>query len=387
MLNQVIKQFESVSKEASRAPKETRYWFYETNKIKPFTLHEKIEYGVKLLEMALAKSNYPVVSCSFGMDSMTVLYMAREAMKRLGRNPSDLPVVYNNTLNEFPEVRLFAKKIAVEWDLTVLEYKPKKVLKKIIQDNGGITDDYFMKRKADRSNGRPLSAKCCETLKHEPMRRAVKEHKFDLIINGLREEESNQRRLAAFRDGDYFYSVKEWKSYMIRPIQWLSEVELWDYAQEVNLPFNDLYYKNMIQEYPANDKLQFEMQTNFDALQLSGLDVEALMDEQVQTVTRPQALVLNKMGFKIFTPRTGCQACPIPLKYGGLSWMRRYYPKTYNAMIHNLGYGPVLIKLIPDEVKQDIENFMDIDLDTDNISDILSEILEYRPCTFDKIES
>lgn len=78
--------------------------------------------------------------------------------------------------------------------------------------------------------------------------------------------------------------------------------------------------------------------------------------------------------------------CPIPVKYGYMQWMRLYYPKVYNAMVHNLGYGKVLIEMIPEEIREEIKEFTGIDVTAENAHEHLREILEAKPCTFDSFE-
>lgn len=76
--------------------------------------------------------------------------------------------------------------------------------------------------------------------------------------------------------------------------------------------------------------------------------------------------------------------CPIPVKYGYMQWMRINYDKVYNAMVYNLGYGEALVSMIPKEVREEIEYIMGIELTPENIHTHLKEILEVKPCTFDK---
>lgn len=361
----------------TRASKEVRYAHFEADKKGHTDLNEKERRSIELLKMALNRADKPVVSCSFGIDSILSLYLTRKALTELGRDPSDIDVIWNDTLNEFPEVRKYAADLRDKWNLRLIITKPKKPLKKVIDDNGGITSDYFTARKGDRRNGQPLSEKCCGTLKHEPMRRAIKEHAWDLVINGLRADESRQRLLASLRDGEFFYSSKEWKALVVRPILWWSEEDVWNYVENEGIPYNDLYRKNLIREYPDNlDEIS-------DELKAIGIDVEELREGQVRSVTRLQAIKLEKLGFKIFTPRTGCQMCPIPVKFGYMQWMRLYYPKVYNAMVHNLGYGKVLIGMVPEDVRNEIRELTGIDLTAEDAAEHLKEILEAKPCSFD----
>jgi len=365
----------------TRADKATRYAHFEADKKQQTNIAEKERRSIELIKMALRRTKKPVVSCSFGIDSILTLYLVRKALVELGRDPSDIDVIWNDTLNEFPEVRQYAKQLTADWNLRLIVSKPKKPLKKIIADNGGITSDYFTARKGDRRNGQPLSEKCCGTLKHEPMKRAIKENRWDLMINGLRADESRQRLLAALRDGEFFYSIAEWKSLVTRPIQWWNEEDVWNYVEQEGIPYNDLYRKNLIKAYP--DNLEFVLAEHYDELTAIGLDVEDLRDRQTQTVERKQAMLLECIGFKLFTPRTGCMACPIPIKFGYLQWMRLYYPKVYDAMVYNLGYGKVLIEMIPEEIREEIEMFTGIDITAENAADHLKEILEAKPCALD----
>ncbi|AMB18595.1 phosphoadenosine phosphosulfate reductase [Bacillus phage Eldridge] len=367
----------------TRADKHTRYFHFELHK-GDISLAEKERWSIDLLKMALSRAERPVLSCSFGIDSIVQLHLARRALVELGRDPSELAVIWNNTLNEFQEVRVYAKQMTEEWNLNLIETKPKKPLLKIINDNGGIDSSYFTARKGARGDGQPLSEKCCNTLKHEPMNRASRLHQWDLIIAGLRGDESSQRKIAGLRDGEYFYSVSMWKSMMCRPILWWKEADIWNYVEQENIPYNGLYDKNMIKVYPSNTPHLVE--SNKDILESYGIDVAALKEQQITTVSRKQSALLKDIGFKVFTPRTGCQMCPIPVKYGYLQWMRTYYPKVYDAMVHKLGYGKALLDMIPQEVKDELKELAGIDVTAENAHEHLKEILQAKPCVFDAFE-
>ncbi|MGZ9868250.1 phosphoadenosine phosphosulfate reductase family protein [Priestia endophytica] len=364
----------------SRASRSVRYYhFWQKDRV---TLEEKERWGIDLIKLALSRAKRPVVSCSFGIDSIIVLYLTRKALIELGRDPSEILVVWNDTLNEFPEVRQYAKKLEAEWNLNLMITKPKKPLKKVIKEHGGVDSSYFFTRKGDRKNGRPLSEKCCGVLKHEPMQRAIRENNWDLQINGVRADESSQRLRACLRDGEYFYSIAEWKAYSCKPIAWWAEKDIWEYVEQENIPYNSLYEKNMIKKYPVN--LDEILHKNKKKLLNSGLDFEALKEEQLQTVTRMQAILLQEIGFDMFNPRTGCMQCPIAVKYGYLQWMRTYHPKVFNSMIHALEYGKALLDMIPDDVKEEIKAFTGIDVTEENAHEYLKEILQSKPCVFDK---
>jgi 3'-phosphoadenosine 5'-phosphosulfate sulfotransferase (PAPS reductase)/FAD synthetase len=364
----------------TRADKETRYAHYKLNKTA--TLAEKERWSIELIKMSLQRAKKPVISCSFGIDSVLDIYLTRKALVELGRDPSDIDIVWNDTANEFQEVRKYQRHLTELWNLRLVITKPKRTLKHIIEKNGGITSDYFTARKGDRRNGRPLSEKCCGTLKHDPMKKITKEQKWDLLIVGLRGDESRQRMQAGLRDGEFFYSSGEWKALVCRPILWWNEKDVWDYVYQEQIPYNELYTKNLIMEYPK--KLNEVIDKNLADLIDVDIDIEALRSEQIQTVNRLQAVVLEKLKFKMFTPRTGCMMCPIPVKYGYMQWMRLYYPKVADAMLYNLGYANALLKMLPQEVKDEIKTFTGIDPDAQDAIKYLADMLSAKPCTFDK---
>lgn len=366
----------------TRADKDVRYEVFAKRKV--LTVDEKIEYAVNLTKMALSRATNPVVSCSFGIDSILTLYVTKKALAEICRPLSSIKVVWNDTVNEFPTVRKYAKTMTESLELDLLVTKPKKPLKKIIEDNGGIDSSYFTARKGERTQGQPLSEKCCGTLKHEPMNRAIKENGFDLIINGLRADESSQRLRAALRDGEYFYSSGTWKSYMLRPILWFSDEEVWEYVFKEEIPYNELYDQNVIKEYPDNHL--FKVLELVDELKevMPEEDVEKFVGGELQMVSKKASFVLERHGYKLFTPRTGCMQCPIPVKYGYLQFMRLAYPKVYTSMIYNLGYGKALLDMVPEDVKQEVEFLTGVKIDEENAHEHLKEILESKPCVFDK---
>jgi 3'-phosphoadenosine 5'-phosphosulfate sulfotransferase (PAPS reductase)/FAD synthetase len=371
------KRLRTFNNRASRVVRYFHLWASDS-----MTLKEKERWAIDITKLALSKSERPSISCSFGIDSIVTLYIVRKALVELGRNPSDIQVVWCDTLNEFPEVRQYAKWITDEWNLNLLVQKPKKVLKKIIEDYGGVDSSYFFVTKGNRKNHtRPLSERCCETLKHEPMREVIRKNNWDLQINGIRADESAQRKNAILRDGQYFYSSSEWKTYVCRPIQWFTEKDIWEYVEQESIPYNDLYKKNMILSYPQG----FDIDLHIKELQDLNFDIDGLRNRQLYEVTRLQSIKLEELGFKMFTPKTGCQMCPIPVKYQYLQWMRHYHPKAYKAMIYNLGYGKVLLGMIPQEVKDEIEMFLGITLTEENAHEHMKDILTVKPCTFDTI--
>lgn len=197
-------------------------------------LQDKIFHSRNLIRQTLLKGleEYGdglkvVVSCSFGVDSIITLHLVSLQAAELGIS---FDTVWNNTLNEYPETRLFAKRVTKDWGLNLIEATPKKPIRKVYEENGIHS---LLKRKGDRSlnedtgkGQKPVTEKCCATLKHEPMRRSIKEHGWHIMFNGVRAGESRQRWMSTRRDGEYYYSKSEWKTWVVRPILYWTSLSL-----------------------------------------------------------------------------------------------------------------------------------------------------------------
>lgn len=371
-----------LTKENTRLPKPFITGTEDLHKV--YILQQKIDHSNRLIRETLLKGikEYGeglkvVVSCSFGVDSIVTLFLVLDVAKTLNIK---VDVVWNNTLNEYPETRLFAKRLTEEWSLRLIEATPKKTIRKIYEENGV---DSLLKRKGDRSKNadtgkgeKPVVEKCCGTLKHEPMRRAIKEHGWHIMFNGVRAGESRQRWMSSRRDGEYYYSKAEWKTWVVRPIiYWTSlsdtfnygnnkQEDIWDFVRAFDLPYNPIYDKNAVldERYTGNDVI----------------------------VKREEAERLIAEGYNVFMPRTGCQACPIPIKRGYLQYLRQVYPKVYRSMLFKLGFAEVLIREMEPEQREqlyhELNTFGIIDENTEEeIIRRLEDIIEWKPCVFDSV--
>lgn len=331
--------YDGLSVENSRTPKTETIALEEWHKYA--TLKEKEERALAFIETAIRKvqSIYGdaakiVVSCSFGIDSIVTLHLVRRVADKLGIT---FDVVWNNTLNEYPQTRKYAKELTEAWDLRLIEARPETTLTKIYETHGV---DTLFKRKGDRSNGQPVVEKCCGALKHQPMKKAIKEHGWCLMFNGVRAGESRQRWMSARRDGDLYYSRGEWKTWVARPILWWASLtdsfnygnnrqeDVWDYVKKYDIPYNPIY------------------------------DLNAVIDDKYSgnalVVDRETAQQLTAEGYNVFMPRTGCQACPIPIKRGYLRYLRQVFPKVFRAMLFQLGFARVLLAEMDERDRQSL---------------------------------
>lgn len=341
------------------------------------SLGDKEQRALTFIEQAIVKvqNDYGddariVVSCSFGIDSIVTLHLVKRVAEKLGVT---FDVVWNNTLNEYPQTRKYAKELTEAWGLNTIEARPITTLTKVYEENGV---DSLFKRKGDRSDGKPVIEKCCHHLKHQPMRKAIREHGWHLMFNGVRAGESRQRWMSARRDGEIYYSKSEWKTWVARPILWWTSLtdsfnygnnrqeDVWNYVKKYAIPYNPIY------------------------------DLNAVIDDKYSgnalVVDREAAQELVAQGYNVFMPRTGCQACPIPIKRGYLRYLRQVFPRVFRAMLFQLGFARVLIAEMDDDEREALLNEMSafgvVDEPTqDAIIERLEMVLELRPCAFDSV--
>ena len=95
----------------------------------------KLPYSKKLIltrnviETALSESSKPVVSSSFGKDSVVLLHLVHSFDK-------SVPVVFTNTGVCFRETIQYYHMLEKLWDLNVHELKPEKTFWEIVEEHG-----------------------------------------------------------------------------------------------------------------------------------------------------------------------------------------------------------------------------------------------------------
>ncbi|UCC39693.1 MAG: phosphoadenosine phosphosulfate reductase family protein [Candidatus Aminicenantes bacterium] len=240
------------------------------------SLDKKIKKAAALIKNSLKKHENPVVACSFGKDSMVVLHMVRQF-------ESDIPVMFNNTLVEYPDTYRFKNLMSKEWNLNIIETKPSKTFWWIVENYGFPL--------FTRKGHKDASKNCCRYLKEYPIAKILRKYKFDLYFTGLSRHESRLREFSAKRYGNYFYSKtqKHWKCH---PIQDWTEEDVWNYHNLYHIPHNGVYDKKS-----------------------------------------PDGFIL----------RTGCWCCTIPIKYGKTKFLRMNYPSLWRILMTK-GLGNFIVE-------------------------------------------
>ena len=234
---------------------------------------EKEQYSLKLIDKALKEHKHPVISSSFGKDSMVMLHLV---MKIAGNS---IPVLHINTGVEFPEVIDFRDKFMDKHNLTLYEAPafPESfwtLTKKYGYPVGqrGFEDDPL----------RPTS-KCCYYLKKKPLLRAIYKFNIDLSFIGLRAVESMNRAVLRKNYGDYYFHSRNKIQHCLPILDW-TDTELWEYIEDEQIEIPSLYYK-VIPERPR---------------------------------------------YKI---RLGCWACPQGWNSGKGKWLHEFYPDFYDTLM------------------------------------------------------
>lgn len=178
------------------------------------------ETAKQRIQNAIAKYGDDIaVACSFGKDSIVVLKLALEI-------DPEILVVWNNTLNEHPETIKFAKKIVKEWNLNFIENRPFVTFWDVVDEYGFPT---------------PTNRHCCDYLKLYPVQFLYKDLGIRAAFTGLRRDESRSRENLPEEGPD----TQIQDIYRYNPIVEWTELDIWNYHIQKNLPMNSLYMKGL----------------------------------------------------------------------------------------------------------------------------------------------
>ena len=240
--------------------------------------------ALKLIEKQIKKYDKPVVACSWGKDSLTVLHLVK-------RVTDNFDVLWNNTGVHYPSVYKLKKRLEKEWNLNVIETKYAKSFWEIVEEYGwpGINS-------SDRSDS--ANAACCYYIKKKPTKTAIKNNDWDLYFDGLTAYESNRRWLN-LNDYGLVHDHKGFGLRKVHPVGFWRVNDIWDYIEKHNIPYPDLY------------------------------------DNEVDNWTRrgyEEEVCGHKTDRAI---RNGCWTCTLGLKMGDfkMKHLREYYPKLWKTLM------------------------------------------------------
>jgi len=181
----------------------------------------------------------PVLLYSVGKDSGIT---AKLAIKAFYPEPVPFPLMHVDTSYKFPEMYEFREKFCKENNLRLIIYRNEKWIEKKCHPIREGTDI------------------CCSHLKTEALLDALKKYDFDAAIGGARREEEKSRakeRIFSVRDryGQwepkaqkpelwdlYNTFLKPDESMRIFPLSNWTELDIWRYIKEENIPVVPLYF-------------------------------------------------------------------------------------------------------------------------------------------------
>jgi len=193
----------------------------KTEAMKP--LDEKIKLSKKVIDNFITLySGECVISCSFGKDSMVVLYLIRQFDKNVA-------VLFSNTLCQYLETYQFRDKIVKQWNLNYYETKP-------------VNDWTFYKiaEKYGLPDGNKGSDHCCDRLKEIPFRNLIKEKGWKINFTGMTALESRNRMFIICNRGQDYYSKKDTIT-RVHPIAYWTENDVWAFIEREEIPINPAY--------------------------------------------------------------------------------------------------------------------------------------------------
>ena len=223
-----------------------------------------------------------LVPFSGGKDSLAALLLSLDALQDFkAKNNYVLYIVYVNTTNEFPETTDYVEKIFNkikknyrDMNIECIKLRPKKTFSDFVRSVFKKAIEMKIKKKWYKRN-----LTCCIYLKEKPVKEFAIKTKVNLLVSGLRGNESTRRFFYLYDHGpiDYQWGIKR-----VWP--------LWDWTFKRVLDYivmhNPRFYLNKI----------------------------------------------YRMGFT----GTGCLICPVKFIFGrnnDLIALRRHYPNAYRLGI------------------------------------------------------
>jgi sulfate adenylyltransferase subunit 2 len=195
--------------------------------------------SIHILREVASEFERPVMLYSIGKDSSVMLRLAQKAFYP---GPIPFPLLHIDTGFKFEEMLTFRDNMAREVGANLLVWR----------NEGAI---------AAGTNPVALDTKrCCGLLKTQALLDALKHYNFNAAFGGARRDEEKSRakeRIYSFRDAAGQWDPKNqrpelWSLYNARihpgesirvfPLSNWTEIDVWQYIHEENIPIVDLYF-------------------------------------------------------------------------------------------------------------------------------------------------
>jgi len=207
---------------------------------KPY--EDKLRIAHASIQKALAQSKRQAVAFSGGKNSLVVLHLVL-------RYKPDVIVTFNNTGVEYPETVRYVHKIAKEWNLNFYELRPKWTFWQVMKRYGfpRASRSWESSKKYGAGIVEPM---CCKLLKVEPVANFYNTKHIDCYFTGITAFESRGRKFRIAKHGLIckvryvgHSSQLNRPTLAVYPIGLWTELDVWTYIEENNLPVNPAYEK------------------------------------------------------------------------------------------------------------------------------------------------
>jgi sulfate adenylyltransferase subunit 2 len=195
--------------------------------------------SIHIIREAVAEAQNPVMMYSIGKDSGVMLHLARKAFYPA---PLPFPLLHIDTRWKFQEMYVFRDFVARESGVNMLVHTNPEAVEKNISpfDHGSVLHT--------------------DITKTEGLKQALDHHKFDIVFGGARRDEEKSRakeRVFSFRTATHRWDPKNqrpelWNLYNTRkkpgesirvfPLSNWTEVDIWQYIYQENIPVVPLYF-------------------------------------------------------------------------------------------------------------------------------------------------
>lgn len=208
--------------------------------------------SIHILREVASEFERPVMLYSIGKDSSVMLRLAQKAFYPA---PILFPLLHVDTGFKFAEMLEFRDRLTKELGLNLLVWRNEEAI-------------------AAGTNPVALDTKrCCALLKTQALLDALRHYKFDAAFGGARRDEEKSRakeRIYSFRDSSGQWDPKNqrpelWNIYNGRihpgesirvfPLSNWTEMDVWQYIYEEEIPVVDLYFAKERPMYVRGDAL------------------------------------------------------------------------------------------------------------------------------------
>jgi len=210
-----------------------------------------IPSGRNLLLQAFERvKSTPVVTCSFsgGRDSLASTLLTLDLLLELDRFHR-VYVLFNDTTNEFPEnvryVRRMMGWFEDEYDqlnLRTVVTRPKRPYSTMVEEMFRVAVEMYEEARWDKSK-----LTCCDEVKLKPLKHFIRISATNIVVSGVRGDESGVRFLSFFFHGPITGSLHTWSGrgsfIKVSPLWTWSVEEVEEYLEKhpKKPPANPLY--------------------------------------------------------------------------------------------------------------------------------------------------